>query len=318
MKNIRLKILLTVIVIFQIGVVGVMTAYAQQKEPDFYLQIPIGNLTTITADEFKSGRSIPTYIITLYRWLVGFVLILGVIALMFGGMIWILAGGGDKRITQAKGIIKNSFIGILIALGSYLFLWTISPNLVQFRPLILPRVKEITLALVGKNITPGAEGKVAEFNAMSCPSASETEFDAYFTAYYTPPYGEKGNYEDFWCNAAMQCWCPNNNNRDQTRICKNSGGYEWHPCAEFSRSTPYCTSTSGGTPPQANYSLAADQTCFKVGCKLEVNGKIYEVQDKGDLIKGRHFDLYAGDNLKNADFSGDKKVKMVDPATCLR
>ncbi|MBI4250631.1 hypothetical protein HY622_03505, partial [Candidatus Uhrbacteria bacterium] len=254
----------------------------------------------------------------IYQWMVGVVAILAVVALMVGGVIWMLAGGSKGRVDSAKKTITNALVGLLLALGSYLFLWTISPQLVQFRPIILPMVKEITLAIVGRNVTPGQEGKVEEFNSMACPAASETEFDAYFTAYYTPPYGSKGNYEDFWCNIAMQCYCPNNNKRDKSRICQTASGYQWHPCVEFPQGTPYCTSTSSGRPPQANYSLAADQTCFKKGCKLEVDGNTYEVQDKGDLIKGRHFDLYAGDSLQNADFSGVKRVKILNPNECLR
>ncbi len=119
------------------------------RGPDFYLQIPIGDLTTITAEEFKSGRSIPKYIATLYVWLVGFALFLGVIALMVGGAIWILAGGSDKRVSQAQSVIKNALVGIFLALGSWLFLWTISPNLVQLRDIRLTSVKEIKLDLIG-------------------------------------------------------------------------------------------------------------------------------------------------------------------------
>ncbi len=323
-KNIS-NIVLAIIIIFQLVLIfflpqaqEALAEVTPTGSSNYKLNIPVGALSEITKEDFASGKAVPTYISTIYRWGVGFTLILGVIALMFGGTVWVLAGGSEKRVGQAQGIIKNSLVGIFLALGSYLFLWTISPNLVQFRPIILSQVKKIKLALVGKNIPPGQEGKVAEYNALSCPTAVETEFDAYFTVYYKPPYGEKRNYEDFWCNTAMQCWCPDNNKRDQTRICKTSSGYEWHPCVEFPKGTPYCTSTSSGAPPIANYSLAADQTCFKVGCKLQVNGKTYEVKDKGDLIKGRHFDLYAGGSLQNADFSGEQRVKILNPTECLR
>ncbi|MBI4272531.1 hypothetical protein HY621_01625 [Candidatus Uhrbacteria bacterium] len=77
-----------------------------------------------------------------------FALFLGVIALMVGGAIWILAGGSEKRVGQAQGIIKNSLVGMFLALGSYLFLWIISPNLVQFRDIILTPVKEIKMDII--------------------------------------------------------------------------------------------------------------------------------------------------------------------------
>ncbi len=120
---------------------------SQSKLTDYKLHIPVGATTEITKADFVSGRSIPVYISVLYRWLVGFTLILGVIALMLGGVVWIVAGGNKGTVDKAKGIIKNSLVGIFLALGSYLFLWTMSPNLVQFRPIIAKPVEEIAAKL---------------------------------------------------------------------------------------------------------------------------------------------------------------------------
>ncbi|MBI2483872.1 N-acetylmuramoyl-L-alanine amidase [Candidatus Uhrbacteria bacterium] len=92
-------------------------------------------------------EGIARYIVNIYRWLIGIIGILAVIALMAGGVQWLMAGGSDKRTTAAKKTISNSLIGLVLALGSYLLLWTISPNLVQLRPLILPIVKEIEVDL---------------------------------------------------------------------------------------------------------------------------------------------------------------------------
>lgn len=108
---------------------------SESKLTDYKLHIPVGKTTEILKADFVSGESVPVYIKALYRWSVGFTLILGVIALMLGGVVWILSGGNKGAVDKAKGIIKNSLVGISLALGSYLFLWTISPNLVQFRPI---------------------------------------------------------------------------------------------------------------------------------------------------------------------------------------
>lgn len=121
-----------------------------QKTVELSMPIPGFPSTLTLCNEVKGilkCDGIARYIVNAYQWLIGFTLILGVIALMFGGTIWILAGGSEKRITQAKGVIKNSFVGMLIALFSYLALWTISPNLVQFRPLTIPTVEKIDIQL---------------------------------------------------------------------------------------------------------------------------------------------------------------------------
>ncbi|MBI4272534.1 hypothetical protein HY621_01640 [Candidatus Uhrbacteria bacterium] len=156
MKKNRSKILLAFTVIFHIGIIfllplGAETASSgpadalgsESKLTDYKLHIPVGATTEITKADFVSGRSIPVYISVLYRWFVGFTLVLGVIALMAGGAVWILAGGNKGTVDKAKGIIKNSLVGIFLALGSYLFLWTMSPNLVQFKPIRVSKVQLI-------------------------------------------------------------------------------------------------------------------------------------------------------------------------------
>ncbi len=149
---------------------------SQSKLSDYILHIPVGETTKITKADFVSGRSIPVYISVLYRWFVGFTLILGVIALMLGGVVWNLAGGNKGRVDQAKGIIKNSLVGMFLALGSYLFLWTMSPNLVQLRPIKVAQVQEMDIKL--QYPTP-AEKKEID-HCKDC----RTEDGAKFTTHY--------------------------------------------------------------------------------------------------------------------------------------
>lgn len=289
--------------------------------PDFNFQIPISGLKSLTLCETGSGDSlscpgIAKYIQVVYTFLVGFATVLAVLAVTWGGIQWLLSRGESSKIQEARKIIGNAIVGLLLTLGSYTILSVINPSLTQFSPLSITPILKIDLPIIAKNMAPGTKGDIARFNAMSCPGSTETEFDAYFTAYYKPPFGEKGGYEDFFCNIGMQCSCPDNDKRNRSRICRNSEGYQWYPCANFTASANYCTATSSGVAPQANYSLAADQTCFKVGCKLEIDGKTYEVHDKGSLIKGRHFDLFVGTSLRNADFTGAKRVKILNPSAC--
>ncbi len=128
------------------------------------LTMPIPGLpSTITLCSKDVGGNlkcdgIAKYIVAFYEWLIAFTLILGVIALMVGGAIWILAGGSEKRVTQAQGVIKNSLVGLLIALFSYLGLWTISPNLVQLKPLMIFQVKKIELTLKQSEANPSDTG----------------------------------------------------------------------------------------------------------------------------------------------------------------
>lgn len=117
-----------------------------------YLRFPIPGLEGKLTLCAPSGNNlvcegIANYIVNIYRWLIGVIAILAVVALMAGGVQWLMAGGSDKRVTGAKKTITNSLVGLLLTLSSYLLLWAISPNLVKLRPLTLPVVKEIEVDL---------------------------------------------------------------------------------------------------------------------------------------------------------------------------
>jgi len=48
--------------------------------------------------------------------------LIGAVALLmfvWGGVLWVSAGGNDKRVAQATTVLKNSFIGLLIIMFSY-------------------------------------------------------------------------------------------------------------------------------------------------------------------------------------------------------
>jgi hypothetical protein len=59
--------------------------------------------------------------------------ILAAIVLMFGGVLWLTAGGNPNRIENAKAWIGGSLTGLILALLSYLILYTLNPSLVNFQ-----------------------------------------------------------------------------------------------------------------------------------------------------------------------------------------
>ena len=55
-----------------------------------------------------------------------FIAVLGVIFLglmIYGGFIWMIARGEEVQVEKAKGIIKNSLVGIIIILAAYLIVF---------------------------------------------------------------------------------------------------------------------------------------------------------------------------------------------------
>jgi hypothetical protein len=148
--------------------------------PDFAFQIPIGNIAIINSDEIVNGTAIGMYIGIIYQWAVGFAAVLSVLAFTYAGVLWLIAGGDSGKVTESKKIMGNALIGLLLALGSYLFLTTINPNLVHFQPLRVPAVKTIQLNLTPAAISAGGVTTayaVENFTKLGFPPPNNEDFD---------------------------------------------------------------------------------------------------------------------------------------------
>ncbi len=91
------------------------------------------------------------YIHAIYNYLIVVGGIVATIALMIGGVIWLMSAGNASRITEAKGWIGGSITGVLILLTSYVLLNHVNPNLVGLRYLELQTIEP--LACVGMDET---------------------------------------------------------------------------------------------------------------------------------------------------------------------
>ncbi|GEM_PF-2725590 len=119
---------------------------AMLQQPQLRIKLPglekfteanVENLTT-EDDEGNKYISIPyagEYIAAIYRFVIAAIGIVSVIMIIIAGFQWVTSAGNSDNITKAKTRIEHALIGILLAVGSYLFLFTINPNLVKFRNL---------------------------------------------------------------------------------------------------------------------------------------------------------------------------------------
>jgi len=134
------------------------------SNPNLSVSIPgfkgFRNIECITDEDGKSqGCVVPwlaDYINGLYSYGIGAVIILAVIVMMIGGVVWLTAGGNDKRIADAKQWIGGSLLGIVVATSSYVILNIINPALTELSPLKISTVQkrdldDITLAEVSQN-----------------------------------------------------------------------------------------------------------------------------------------------------------------------
>lgn len=89
------------------------------------------------------------YIANIYKYGIGIVGILAAVVLMFGGVVWLTAGGNQSRIGEAKSWITASLTGLVLALTSYMILYQINPDLVNSNPLRIKSVDKIEIAVIG-------------------------------------------------------------------------------------------------------------------------------------------------------------------------
>lgn len=122
------------------------------SQPQTRITIPGLNFTDpedIEVQQDASGRNtyitipyIGEFVRSFYQLAIILIGIASVVMIIIAGAQWIASGGNVERITAAKNRILGAVTGLILAISAYTILYTISPNLVQFRGLRLLYVSE--------------------------------------------------------------------------------------------------------------------------------------------------------------------------------
>ncbi|HLC99403.1 MAG TPA: hypothetical protein VJC11_00380, partial [Patescibacteria group bacterium] len=106
---------------------------------------------TIPGSEiFQKGKTItiepdtlPTMVRDMYRLLVGVAGIVAVFMMMWAGYWWLFAAGNTARVGQAKEYIEGAMLGLLLSVGSFVFLQFINPDLVNPSKFVITPIPKI-------------------------------------------------------------------------------------------------------------------------------------------------------------------------------
>jgi len=118
------------------------------------LQIPIPGLLTNFSSALPLGGPgeryfympwVGEYIAAVYKYTLGIVGILAAVMIIWAGIVWLTAAGSPERINLAKEYISGAVIGLVLAFGSYLILYTLNPDLVKFEAMKIKVVERIPL-----------------------------------------------------------------------------------------------------------------------------------------------------------------------------
>jgi len=104
--------------------------------------------------------------------------------IMVGGFLWLMSGGSSNRVSKAKEFITNALMGLLLALFSYMLLYTVNPRLTALGPISVYAPKEIEFE--GPSWTIGGGGG-GTGGAAQCTGNTCIVGDYNFTGYAESP-----------------------------------------------------------------------------------------------------------------------------------
>jgi len=81
---------------------------------------------------FGAPADFPSYVMAVYKfglWTIG---ISALLMITLGGYVYLTSAGNTSQTGKAKGIITDAIVGLILALVSWLLLYTIDPDLVKF------------------------------------------------------------------------------------------------------------------------------------------------------------------------------------------
>ncbi len=119
-------IFLSVMIVGFVVVAAAPFVYATSScdlSPGIPLEVGIGSS--------KQSTGLTNYVSQVYQFIVSSIGIIAAVMIMFNGFRWVTAGGNAEAITVAKGGVTNAIIGLLIALMSYVLLYTVNAQLVN-------------------------------------------------------------------------------------------------------------------------------------------------------------------------------------------
>ena len=69
--------------------------------------------------ELQTDKALPEIIGTILNVIIGFVGVIFLVLIIYGGFMWMFAGGKEDRATKAKGAMVNGAVGLIIVLAAY-------------------------------------------------------------------------------------------------------------------------------------------------------------------------------------------------------
>lgn len=99
--------------------------HAQPLEADDYLDSDFGDATGLGQGDLKETIG------NLIRVALGFLGVIAVVIVLLGGFKWMVAGGNDEKVAEAKRLIIAGIIGLAIILSAYAIVSFVLSSLIE-------------------------------------------------------------------------------------------------------------------------------------------------------------------------------------------
>lgn len=113
------------------------TTPPKSKELTFTAEVGIPGFKTAPVN----GALLKTFLVKLYSYLLYLSGVFAVIILILAGFQWVMAGGNQNKIGEAKQRIINALTGLVLLASSYLILYTINPELIDIKDLKIEPIR---------------------------------------------------------------------------------------------------------------------------------------------------------------------------------
>ncbi|MCX6784529.1 MAG: hypothetical protein NTV81_01150 [Candidatus Komeilibacteria bacterium] len=166
------------------------------------------------------------YIKSIYRFFVGVAAIIATFMIVLGGFMWLVSGGGEN-VKKGKEFIIGALSGLVLVLGSYVFLVILNPNLIKL-DLAVPDVKPFApgvtdicseangnesvfqvygdLSCLSSGTCPGYEGARASFSGVELESVHPGLKEPVLEAVKTLTSGISGRHYTVTIKSARRSW----------------------------------------------------------------------------------------------------------------
>ena len=147
----------------------------------YFIPLPVSAATsTYTPMEaipgFGQPENFPDYLMQIYKFGLGAIGVSAMFMIMIGGYMYLTSAGNASQTDKAKGVIYDAIAGLILALTSYILLYTINPDLVKFQLITSPEGSTSNAPKTcSLPTTPGTGTKsMNQYYNEACPNPQST------------------------------------------------------------------------------------------------------------------------------------------------